>query len=122
MPNVAPDSVTVLPLAVAVPFTVMLRAVVPACTVFVHEVGVVTVPALADGAVTVRNRSAANQTGSATSAAVRRRQRSDTACLPLVARAGEARPQNVRTPPSETSVSLGRKGVKRSAGVVKIVH
>jgi hypothetical protein len=57
MPNVALLRVSVAPtaalLGVAAPVTTLARAEVPACAVLVHDVGVVTVPALAAGAPAV---------------------------------------------------------------------
>lgn len=92
MVKVAPESVTVSLATGAAgvndPVIVIGNAEVPACALLVHDVGVVTVPALAGDAPAVMNRSVASHTGSATRATERRRRRSNTDCLPLVARAG----------------------------------
>jgi len=86
MPNVAPVKVTASPaatlLGVAAPLTVIGNAVVPACAVLVHDVGVVTLAAPAGPAPSEDHASAPVQTGRTMRAARSRRRRWNTSCLP----------------------------------------
>lgn len=87
MLNVPPDKVIVSPVAavlgVAEPLTAMGSAVVPACAVFVHDVGVVTVPAWAGGAPASEMARMLTHTGSTARAAKSRLRRSSTELSPL---------------------------------------
>ena len=77
MPKVAPLSVTVSPtvaeLGVAAPVRVLFSAEVPAWAVLVHDVGVVTVPALAGVAPNSAGTRPARRPSTARTALLRRR-------------------------------------------------